>query len=147
MRSAKAGFHGFEASIAPDPASMAVWMKGAGRGAARAQDPFHVAGHRQPPRALGGVAQGQAGNPDRILERDVLEQLQRQAARGVLEAAVAEAMAGDVGRGLVADRLGGRRPEFAGVLVTHEERVTDRSVTGSLDQGVSWCSWALPDQL
>ena len=40
----------------------------------------------------------------------------------VLEAAVALAVAGDVGRRVLADRQRGRAPELAGVVVAHVER-------------------------
>ena len=74
------------------------------RGPARGpQDPFHIARHRQPPMALRIVADRQPGDLDRILQGDVLQELERDAVGGMLEAAIALAVAGDIGRGLLAD--------------------------------------------
>ena len=61
--------------------------------------------------------------------------------RGMLEPAVAPAMACDIGLGRVADRLGGRVPEFTGIVIAEIEYlarpIADRVVR-------PWCDLVLP---
>ena len=46
-----------------------------------------------------------------------MQEIERDAAFGVLETAVSLAVPGDIGRGVVSDRQGRRAPQLAGVLV------------------------------
>ena len=78
------------------------------------------------------IADLQPGNLDRVFERHVLQQLERDAVRGVLETAVALAVPNDIGRGLLANRQRGGAPEFAVVFVANVDHfarpVADRIV-------------------
>ena len=74
------------------------------RAARGAQHPLDVGGDREAPRLAGPVLDRQPRDLDRILGRDELQELQRDAARGVLEAAVALPVPGDVGGRVLPDR-------------------------------------------
>ena len=116
-REPNAVFQGLRASIAPVSGSISVTTERRGRAARRAEHPFDIGRDRKPPRPRRRVADRQARDLDRIIERHVLEEIERDAVRGVLEPAVALAVPGDIGRGLVTDRQGRRSPQLAGVLV------------------------------
>ena len=60
-------------------ASISVAMNGAEAPARRPEHPFGIARDRQPPRPVGEVAQRQARDLDRIAERHVLQQVERDA--------------------------------------------------------------------
>src|SRR5690606_27404444 len=91
-------------------------------GAARGPEhPFGVSGDGEGTRTPRTVPQRQARNLDRIGQRHELQQLERDAVRLVLEAAVAEAVPGDVGPA-VADGLRRRAPEIAAVFVADIDR-------------------------
>ena len=91
--------------------------------ARRTQHPFHVGGHRQVPGAARGVAQRQARDLDRIVERHVLQKIGGDAVRRMLEPAVAPAMPRHIGGGVVADRQRRRAPQVAGVVVAQIEHL------------------------
>ena len=106
------------------------------RGAARGpQDPFHIARHRQPPMPLRLVADRQPGDLDRILEGHVLQKLERNAVGGMLEAAIALAMPGDIGRGLLADGERRRAPDIAVLLVAQIDGFARRIDDGIVRPG------------
>ena len=65
----------------------------------------------------------EARNLDRIVERHVLEEIDRNPVGRMLEPAVSPAVAGDVGRRVVADRQGRRAPQVASVVVAQIERL------------------------
>ena len=87
-----------------------------------AQHQFPVAGDRQLARPAGAVGDLQPGELDRRVGGDVDAQLGDDAVLGVLEHAVAEAVAGDV-RVLTAGRQRRGRPEAAGLLVADVDRL------------------------
>ena len=96
------------------------------RTARRPQHPLGIGSHRQAPCAAGPVLDGQHRDLQRIVERDELDQVEADSIADVLESAVAEAMSGDVRRFLATDRQGRRTPQFAGLLVTHVDRLARR---------------------
>ena len=81
-----------------------------GGAARRAEHPLDIGRDRKPADSLRGIPKRQPRDLDRILERHVLEQLERDTVRGMLEPAVSLSVRGDVGRGLVADRQRRRAP-------------------------------------
>ncbi len=85
------------------------------------QHPFHIAGHGQAPGTVGGVAQGQAGDLDRVVQRHELHQLGGDAVAGMFKAAVAPSVPRQIGGGLVADRQRCGAPQVAGILVANIE--------------------------
>ena len=92
------------------------------RGAARsAEHPFHVRGDRQTPHTRREIANLQPRNLDRIVQRHELRQLERNVVRGVLEEAVAVAVANHVRRAILADWQRGRSPQLAGVEILDVE--------------------------
>ncbi|MCY1390258.1 hypothetical protein D9M71_50740 [compost metagenome] len=95
------------------------------RPARSAQHPFHIVSGAQPARPAGEVAQGQAGNLQRIVERHVLQQIGLDGMRRVAEAAVAEAMGAAIDTA-VANRLGGGAPQVVAVLVADVENLAQR---------------------
>ena len=92
-----------------------------------AEHPFDVAGGGEAAAARAVVAQHQARELHRIVERDEYRQLAVHRRLVVLEHAIAEAVAGAVRRcGLVVARVArgrprGRRPDLAAVLVAQED--------------------------
>src|SRR2546425_13066762 len=62
-------------------------------------------------------ADGQPRDLDRIIERHVLEKIERDTVCGVLEPAVSLAVPRDIGRNLVTDRRRRGPPQLAGLLV------------------------------
>ncbi len=145
----KAVLHGLRANIAPVAGVDLGDDERRRGGARRAEHPLDVGGHRQPARPAAAVAERQARDLDGVVERHELQQVERDAVRLVLEAAVALAVAGHVGmRPVVADRQRGRAPQLAGVLVAEDRAPRPGgSLTGSFDQGVSWFSRLLSDQV
>ena len=81
------------------------------------EHPFHIAGGREPARAPRRVAQLDHRVLDRRVRRDVDPHLRFDAPLGVLEHAVAEAMAGDIRRHPARGQRQ-RRPDVPAVLVT-----------------------------
>src|SRR5688572_1439025 len=82
------------------------------------------------PDSIGKVAKHEARNLDRVIERNELDQIELDGMRGVLKAAVTAPMAGDIGCA-VADRLRGRRPKVATLLVPNKDRFARR-----IDDGI-----------
>ena len=89
----------------------------------RTQHPFDIGRDRKPPRPRRGVADRQARDLDRIEERNVLQEIERDTARLMLEPAVSLAVPDDIGRDFVPDRQRGRSPDLAAVLVAQEYRL------------------------
>src|SRR6202050_2402781 len=63
----------------------------------------------------------QPGDLDRIFERHILQKLEPDSVRGVLEAAVALTVAGEVGRTVFANRQRRGPPEFSTIFVAKIE--------------------------
>ena len=63
--------------------------------ARRTQHPLGIAGHRQAARLVGQVAQRQARQPDRRVERDMDEQVALDLVRHGMIARIAKAVPGD----------------------------------------------------
>ena len=95
----------------------------------------------------GGVAERQARNLDRVLERHIQQQVERDAVRLVLEPAVARPVTSAVERAKVVNRRRRRAPQITGLVVPHVDRFPGRSVTGSFDHGVSWFSRLFRDHV
>ena len=121
-RPGKARLEGLRASSAPVARSISVTTCGAGGARADAQHPLDVGVTDSRRGRSERLRERQARDLDRVGERHVLQEVGGDAVRLVLEAAVAEAVAGDVAAA-VADRLGGRRPELAGRLVADVDRL------------------------
>ena len=96
----------------------------------RTQHPFGVGRHRQTPRAPRAVLDGQHRNLHRVIERHELQQVELNAVVQVLEPAVSSAVVRDVRRFLTADRLGGRAPQLAAVVVADIDRLAHRVADG-----------------
>ena len=95
------------------------------RPAARgAKNPFDIGRDRQPPRPARGVAQGQAGNLDRIDERGEFHQLRGDAVRSVFETAVAPTVPRHIGGCVVAYGQGGRAPDVARFFISQIQRLS-----------------------
>ena len=86
-----------------------------------AKDPFHVTGGREPARTPRSIAHLQHRELHRRIDGDVHAKLGADAILAVLEDAVAEAVAGDIGAGAAGGQRRGR-PELPGFLVAQEER-------------------------
>jgi hypothetical protein len=95
-RPAYAVLHGLRTSSAPVAASCSVIEERRRRAPRRAEHPLGVGGDGEPPVTARAVVERQPRDLDRVLERHVLQQLERDAVGLVLEAAVAEAVARDV---------------------------------------------------
>ncbi len=76
-------------------------------------------GDRELPGFGAAIDDGETRDLDRTLERHELKKIQRDAVRGMLESAVAEAMADDIGRGRLANGQGGRGPKITGDFVAN----------------------------
>ena len=71
----------------------------------------------------GSIADLEPRDLDRVFERNVHQQIERNAARLVLEAAVSLAMPGAVRCARIPGRRNGRAPDFAGLLVLQIKRL------------------------
>ena len=92
-REPNAVFQGLRANSAPVAASISVTMNGAPRRARGAQHPLDVGRDREAARGLSEIiADREPADLDRVLERHVHQQVERDAVRLVLEAAVALAV-------------------------------------------------------
>ena len=98
--------------------------EGRGRAARRAEHPRDISGDGQPPRAVRRVADRQARDPDRVGARHVFEQIELEVRYGMPEAAIAPAMARDIGAAWVTDRRRGRAEQRAAVVVADVEGMT-----------------------
>ena len=91
-----------------------------------AENPFGVRGDGKAAGAAGFVLQREAGNLDGIVGRHELQEIADDAVRGVLEAAVALAVACDVDGSFVANGQRRGRPDFAGAFVADIESFAGR---------------------
>ena len=89
----------------------------------RSEHPLGVCGDRQPPRSPGSVLHREHGQLHRRVRLDELDEVELNAAVEVLEAAVSGPMACDVGRFRASNRLRGRTPELAAVVVADVQRL------------------------
>ena len=87
----------------------------------RAEHPLGVRSDGQAPRSAGSVLDREHRDLQRLVEWDELHEVEVDAVSHVLEAAVSGTVVGDVGRPLTPDRLRGRAPEVAGVVVADVE--------------------------
>ena len=105
---------------------------GRGDGTRGAEHPLHVDRYPQPAGMPGVVAERQPGNLDRVGHGHELQQLTMNPMGGMVEAAVALAVADDVAGIVHPDRQGRGRPEFTGSLVAEikhlARRIADRIV-------------------
>src|SRR5439155_11258777 len=81
-----------------------------GRAAGWAEHPLDIRRDRKPPGSARRVPDRQPRDLDRIIERHVLEEIERDTVCGVLESTVALAVPGGIRRGLVTDRQRRRSP-------------------------------------
>ncbi len=95
------------------------------RAAARqAEHPFDKGGDRQDAATVREVSKGEARDLERVRQRHVLEQVEADALRCDLEAAVPSPVPGDVRRLLDPDRQRRRRPQGAAVEIVDVENLT-----------------------
>src|SRR5207247_2778249 len=95
-----------------------------------ARHPRDVRRDREAPGAAGAVLDHEAQDLDRVVGRDELEQVERDPVRGVLETAVALAVADDVRPRLLADREDRRAPQLAAFLVADVQGLARRIAHG-----------------
>ena len=123
---------GFRASIASVSGSISVTTKGAEALARSAEHPLDVRGDRETPRSARVILDRQPRNLDRVVERHKLQELERDPVRGVLETAVALAVAGDIGREPPRESAAPSASRARRVFVAHVDhfarRVADRVV-------------------
>src|SRR5271157_270070 len=81
------------------------------------------------------VLQNQAGDFDRILNRDVLEQLGKNSLRSIPEPAIALAVHSYIGRSFIANWQGRRAPDDTGVLITEIDGFAGRIRHGIIRPG------------
>ena len=101
-------------------------MNGARGAAGRAEHPLDIGGNGKTPRPSGQICDLEPGYLYRIVDRHVLQELERNAVRDVLEPAVALAVPRDIGRAFLANRERRRSPEIAVVLVAKIDRLARR---------------------
>ena len=99
------------------------------------EHPLHVGGDRETSRARGSILDGESRDLDRVARRHVLQKLERDSVRRVLEAAVALAVSGDVLPGLLPNRQGRRPPERSPVFVADVEHLARPVADGVVRPG------------
>src|SRR4029077_841053 len=92
--------------------------------------PFEIPGHAQPARPPGAVLEHQPRDLHGVVGGDELEQVERDAVRGVLVAAVPGTVAHEIGRVLLADGEGGRAPDLVALLVSYVDHLAGRIADG-----------------
>ena len=80
----------------------------------------------------------QPGYLDRIVDRDVLQEFERDAMRDMVESAVTLTVSSNIRRVLLADWEGSGTPYFAAVLVTDVDHLSRRIAHGIVSPRVSF---------
>jgi hypothetical protein len=99
---------------------------GCGAATDHVQHPLRIGGDREPARAIGPIRERQARDLDGVIRRHELQQIQRDAVGGVLEATISLSVSNDIRPGFFPDRQAGRTPGQPAVLVAHVEHFTRR---------------------
>src|SRR5438067_2329762 len=97
--------------------------EGCGGATRDAEDPLGICRDGETARAGGSVLDPQPRDLHRVVPRHELQEVERDAVRGMLEAAVALPMPHDVGPGLLADREQRRSPQRAALLIPDVQRL------------------------